>query len=82
MKQEGNHLRHVLHANHSILKRINCLVKRKPNPHPRMGHGNSKTIMQLFQEISKGECLLINDPPKRILPVVQVIIRLGAHGIG
>ncbi len=44
-------------------------------PIQNWGFGHAKTISDLFQEINEGECVLINDPPKRILPVVQVIIR-------
>lgn len=44
-------------------------------PIHKWGLGDAKTILQLFHEIKKGECELRDNPPKRILPVVQVIIR-------
>ncbi|MAT41639.1 MAG: hypothetical protein CL609_04805 [Anaerolineaceae bacterium] len=44
-------------------------------PIQEWGLGHAKTILQLYHEINKGECKLLNDPPKRILPVVQVIIQ-------
>ncbi len=39
------------------------------------GSDNAKSISQLFGELTKGECTLHTNPPLRILPVVQVIIR-------
>ncbi len=39
------------------------------------GRGESKHIEDLWEEISSGETVLQDDPPLRILNVVQVIIR-------
>ncbi len=37
----------------------------------------SKTIENLYEEIVKGECRLQDDPPIRVLSVVQLLIRQG-----
>lgn len=59
------------------LSALTAWLKENQIPTHEWGIGNAKTVSHLFQEIRKGECLLSNAPPKRILPVVQVIIRLG-----
>lgn len=39
------------------------------------GEGNAKSVIHLWEEISSGEILLLDDPPRRIVNVVQVVIR-------
>lgn len=39
------------------------------------GEGNAKGIVHLWEEICSGEVTLLNDPPRRIVNVVQVVIR-------
>lgn len=39
------------------------------------GEGNAKSVMQLWSEVSSGEVTLLENPPRRIVNVVQVIIR-------
>ena len=39
------------------------------------GEGNAKSIIHLWDEIVSGEVVLMDDPPRRIVNVVQVVIR-------
>ncbi len=41
----------------------------------RWGDAGSKTPTSLWQELQQGDCTLQDDPPMRIVRVVQVIIR-------
>jgi len=52
------------------------LIKNQIN-YKYWGVGQSKTVENLFEEITKGESGLQNNPPVRVLSVVQVIIRQG-----
>jgi ADP-ribose pyrophosphatase YjhB (NUDIX family) len=41
------------------------------------GEGNAKTVNHLWEEILEGEACLQEDPPLRLVDVVQIIIRRG-----
>jgi hypothetical protein len=41
------------------------------------GEGNAKSVIHLWDEVSSGEVTLLDDPPRRIVHVVQVVIRRG-----
>jgi hypothetical protein len=41
------------------------------------GEGNAKSVIHLWQEYASGEIVLLENPPRRIVDVVQVIIRRG-----
>jgi ADP-ribose pyrophosphatase YjhB (NUDIX family) len=41
------------------------------------GEGNAKSVINLWDEIASGEIILLDDPPRRIVHVVQVVIRRG-----
>jgi hypothetical protein len=39
------------------------------------GEGNAKSVIHLWDEIASGEIVLLENPPRRIVNVVQVVIR-------
>ena len=39
------------------------------------GEGNAKSVIQLWDEIDSGEISILDDPPRRMVHVVQVVIR-------
>lgn len=39
------------------------------------GEGNAKSVINLWDEITSDEVTLLDDPPRRIVHVVQVVIR-------
>lgn len=39
------------------------------------GEGNAKSVIHLWDEVSSGEVILMDDPPRRVVHVVQVVIR-------
>jgi len=39
------------------------------------GEANAKSVIHLWDEIASGETTLLDDPPQRIVHVVQVVIR-------
>jgi hypothetical protein len=41
------------------------------------GEGNAKSVIHLWDEVTSGEITLLEDPPRRIVHVVQVVIRRG-----
>jgi ADP-ribose pyrophosphatase YjhB (NUDIX family) len=41
------------------------------------GEGNAKSVINLWEEISSGEIIILENPPRRIVQVVQVVIRRG-----
>lgn len=41
------------------------------------GEGNAKSVIHLWDELASGEVALLDDPPRRIVHVVQVVIRRG-----
>lgn len=43
------------------------------------GHGGTKAITNLRDELAAGECVLHSDPPLRSVKIVQIIIRKGSE---
>ncbi len=61
---------------HSLQDLVTWLSKNQID-YQNWGTLQSKTIDNLYEELIKGECRLLDDPPKRVLSVVQLLIQQG-----
>ncbi len=54
---------------------LEAWLRRRQIPVAEWGRGSSKSVTALWAELLSGESQLEEDPPRRIVSVVQVIIR-------
>ena len=67
------------HAKIDSLARLQAWLRSNNIDTSEWGKGEAKTIADLLTEITNGECVLQDNPPRRIVSVAQVLIRRGEY---
>ncbi|MCB9007088.1 MAG: NUDIX domain-containing protein [Ardenticatenaceae bacterium] len=57
---------------------LKAWLRKHEIPYDKWGNNGSKSLSNLWQELKAGEVQLKDDPPLRVVEVVQIIVRQGA----